>query len=119
MIWSNGIRHAFIKECLSCKIYAHAFQSLKSIFFCRFPSHQVQADSLLNQGPRTIFFALKKDVAPSCALDQIIHILDTEPTQTLIKIERTEEYLISGLKNSVLIKDRVMTQFWLATINNR
>ena len=66
---------------------------------------------MLNQGPRAIFFALKKDIAPSCALDQIINILVTEPTQTLIKFERPEESLISALTNSDLIKDRVITQF--------
>ena len=73
----------------------------------------VQSNFLFNQGPRTIFFALKMDVPPSCAVDQIIHILVTEPAQTLIKIDRAEEYLISSFTNSDHIKERVSIQVFI------
>jgi len=74
----------------------------------RFPSRDLQPELFLNRGPRTTFFALKLEVSPACAVDQVIHILQSEPAQTLIKIEREEDFIISSaLKDSELLKDRV------------
>jgi len=69
------------------------------------------SDFFLNRGPRTVFFALKNDIHPSCAVDQVIDLLVKEPVQTLIKIERRceEEILINAFTQSDLIKARVIS----------
>ena len=78
--------------------------------FYRFPDpKQPKADTVLNQGNRTTFFALKPGTTPACAVDQVVYILERNPAKTIIKIDRKEDFLIQAFKESSL-RDRVT--FW-------
>lgn len=62
----------------------------------------------MNAGPRTVFFALDHGIPLNCALDQVVDMLQTETSQTIIKIdeENEEDHLIHAIESSHL-KDRV------------
>ena len=78
-----------------------------SLICSSFPSEDFSS-KLLNRGARTTFFALKKDVSPLCAVDQVIHILETERTQTIVKFDRPEvSDLVRAFKNSKSLDGRV------------
>ena len=72
-----------------------------------FPSEECTS-KLLNRGARTTFFALERKVSVLCAVDQVIHILETEKVQTIVKIDRPEvSELIRAFKNSGSLEERV------------
>ena len=77
---------------------------------CSFPSENLSAQ-LLNQGLRTIFFGLSMGVSPLCAVDQVIHILETEKVQTVVKIDRQSEFITDALKKSPSLNGRVWLLF--------
>ena len=81
--------------------------NLTSLICSSFPSEDFSS-KLLNRGARTTFFALKKDVSPLCAVDQVIHILETERTQTIVKFDRPEvSDLVRAFNSSKKLDGRV------------
>jgi hypothetical protein len=73
----------------------------------RWPLNITDPKLYLNQGIRSIFFALKPDSSTSFPIGQLTYVLDREKAKTLIKIEFDEDRIIAALKNSQHIKDRV------------
>ena len=70
----------------------------------------------MNVGPRTVFFALKKDVSAHFAVKQVVHILKTEKIQTLVKLERTDQegqLIASALIDSEDLRGRVTIKVYL------
>jgi hypothetical protein len=75
--------------------------------FSRWPLNSIDPKIYLNQGVKSIFFALKPDSSTSFPIGQLTYILEREKAKTLIKIEVDEDRITAALKNSENIKDRV------------
>ncbi len=75
--------------------------------FSRWPLKDTDPKLYLNQGIRSIFFALKPDSSTSFPIGQLAYVLEREKAKTLIKIEFDNDRIIAALKKSQNIKDRV------------
>jgi hypothetical protein len=76
-------------------------------FYIRWPPEEVKPNVYLNQGVRSIFFALEADSSTSFPIDQLTHVLQREREKTLIKIEFDQERITAALKSTPCLKERV------------
>jgi hypothetical protein len=76
-------------------------------FYIRWPPEEVKPNVYLNQGVRSIFFALEADSSTSFPIDQLTHVLQTEREKTLIKIEFDQERITAALRNTPQLTERV------------
>ncbi len=79
-------------------------------FYIRWPPEEVNPNVYLNQGVRSIFFALKADSSTSFPIDQLTHVLQREREKTLIKIEFDRERITAALRSTPCLADRVSKQ---------
>ena len=80
-----------------------------STSYCSFPSEDLSS-KLINLGTRTTFLALGKNVSHLCAVDQVIHILETERIQTIVKLDIYQSHsdlIEDALKKSKKLDGRV------------
>ena len=76
-------------------------------FSFSFPSKQIDGDSLLNAGPRTLVLRQDPEAKPIHALDQLIYELEKKKFKTIIRIdEEDEDTLMEAIQGSI-IKNRV------------
>jgi hypothetical protein len=87
------------------------FINIMRIQFSRWPPTDVNTKVYLNQGMRSIFFALKPDYSTSFPIGQLTYILEREQAKTLIKIEFDVDRITAALKKSENIIDRVRNYY--------
>jgi hypothetical protein len=120
--WSVKLRSVYNRCTNIAPSFSFTFLWVKEkIVFYSFPSQNVWSGSFLNLGPRTIFFALKLNISPACAIDQVINILNTEKIQTMIKVERNDyNSIIPALVNSPILEERVrQSSNWFFIYNDQ
>ncbi len=118
--WSVKLR-LVNKHCITPSFSFTFLWVKEKIVFYSFPSQNVWSGSFLNLGPRTIFFALKLNISPAYAIDQVINILNTEKIQTMIKVERNDyNSIIPAFVNSPILEERVrQSSKWFFIYNDQ
>ncbi len=84
-------------------------------FNLSFPQQNWNADNYQNQGNRSVVLSMKPNTSLVHAVEQLVHILEKEPTKTLIKVAHDKDQIEEALTKSS-VKDRVSLRLHPETV---
>ncbi len=86
--------------------YFKITSDITEYYYFSFPNQNWNADNYQNQGNRSVILAMKPETSLYHAVEQLSHILEREPTKTLIKVAYDNDLIEKALMSSC-VTDRV------------